>query len=71
MVKKNETKKVTEVAEKVVEEVTKDTVTLKIVKKFVDKYNKTEYIVGNTYEFSADRAQELLTDKRKLVEKIN
>lgn len=43
--------------------------TLKILVSFADKYNGTIYSAGDVIEFETKRAEELLKDERKLVEK--
>lgn len=43
-------------------------VSLKIKIAFIDKYNETYYKKGSIIEFKKTRADELLKDKRKLVE---
>lgn len=53
------------------EEPKEEMVTLKIEKKFKDKYdNSIHYEKGKEYEFKAERAEELLNDKRNLVSKV-
>lgn len=43
---------------------------LKIERNFTDKYNGTKYELGKIYDFTKERAEELLNDPRKLVSKI-
>lgn len=43
---------------------------LKIERDFKDKYTGKKYKVGDEIEFKDDRANELLSDKRGLVSKI-
>ena len=43
---------------------------LKVLKPFRDKLTGTEYAVGDEMEFEADRAAQILGDRRKLAEKV-
>ena len=45
-------------------------VKLKIKIPFTDKYNGTSYKTDEVVEFAENRAKELLSDKRCLVEKV-
>lgn len=61
----------TEPEEEPENEVVEEMVTLKINKNFTDKYDKSiKYVKGKKYEFTADRAKELLADERDLVSKV-
>lgn len=46
-------------------------VKLKIRLAFTDKYNDVEYKENDIIEFEKERASELLSDKRRLVEKVD
>lgn len=49
----------------------KEMVTLKVEVNFTDKYdNSIKYVKGKEYSFNAERANELLNDKRGLVSKV-
>lgn len=57
--------------EKPEEKEVEEMVTLKIDKKFTDKYDSSiKYEKGKEYPFGAKRAEELLADKRNLVSKV-
>lgn len=46
-------------------------VKLKIRLAFIDKYNDVDYKENDIIEFEKERASELLSDKRRLVEKVD
>lgn len=48
-----------------------DTVRLKVLIAFTDKYTKQDYAVNDEIDFAEDRAKELLADSRRLVEKLD
>lgn len=48
-----------------------DAVKLKILIAFTDKYTKQDYTVNDEIFVDKDRAKELLTDPRRLVEKLD
>lgn len=47
-----------------------DTVRLKVLIAFTDKYTKQDYTINDEIDVTEDRAKELLADPRRLVEKI-
>lgn len=48
-----------------------NTVRLKVLIAFTDKYTKQDYTINDEIDFAADRAKELLADSRRLVEKLD
>lgn len=52
-------------------EVKSTKIKLKILVAFTDKYNGKDYRVNDEITVDADRAEELLTDERGLVKKVN
>lgn len=48
-----------------------DTVRLKVLIAFTDKYTKQDYAINDEIDFAEDRAKELLADSRRLVEKLD
>lgn len=53
------------------EEIKEELVTLKVNVNFTDKYDKSiKYVKGKKYSFKAERANELLSDKRGLVSEV-
>lgn len=48
-----------------------DTVKLKVLIAFTDKYTKQDYAINDEIDVAEDRAKELLADPRRLVEKLD
>ena len=59
-----------EAPEIIVEPEKVDGVKLEILVAFTDKYTEAKYKIGDVIEFSKERANELLTDKRGLVKEV-
>lgn len=53
------------------EEAKANSVRLKVLIAFTDKYTKQDYVVNDVISVNKDRAKELLADPRRLVEKLD
>jgi len=56
---------------KKIEDKISQSIRLKVLIEFIDKYTEVEYKINDEIDVESARAEELLSDERRLVERLN